>query len=136
MFDKLCLLAEGRMAYMGTPRGALTFLRQMHFLCPDQFNPADFFIRTLALHPGKEAESRLQIKAICDNFAKSPKGKSLEERAEAEWKISDFQDLSVCSTDSVSYKTPLGYFFLNTKYSGIEKLILLNMFLVSRQVHP
>jgi len=69
LFDQLCLLAEGRTAYMGTPTGALKFLNQLNYICPNQFNPADFFIRTLAIQPGKEFESQQRIKRICDAFA-------------------------------------------------------------------
>ncbi|CAG7818799.1 unnamed protein product, partial [Allacma fusca] len=49
MFDQLLLLAEGRTAYFGTAVGALDFLKGMNLICPEQYNPADFYIKTLAV---------------------------------------------------------------------------------------
>ena len=101
MFDQLLLLAEGRTAYMGSSVGALTFMKDLGFICPEQFNPADFYIRTLAVFPGKEDESRENIRAICDAFAVSEQGKEIEEKARAE--IKDMDYISVhSSNDSVS----------------------------------
>ena len=37
-------------------------------ICPENFNPADFFIATLAVHPDHEEDSRAFINAICDDF--------------------------------------------------------------------
>lgn len=39
--------------------------------CPATYNPADFFIHTLAVTPGAEETSRVAIKRICDHFAVS-----------------------------------------------------------------
>jgi ABC-type multidrug transport system ATPase subunit len=71
MFDQVCLLAEGRTAYLGSTAGAKQFLTNLGHICPQQFNPADFYIRTLAVFPGKEEESKRNIKDICDSFANS-----------------------------------------------------------------
>ncbi|KAG7167303.1 scarlet-like 2 [Homarus americanus] len=75
MFDKLLLLAEGRLAYIGSSSGALEFLDGLGHKCPSTFNPADYYIHTLAVHPGHELRSRERIKKICDNFAVSPYAK-------------------------------------------------------------
>lgn len=37
----------------------------MKFPCPHKFNPADHYIRTLAIVPGKEHERRKRVKVIC-----------------------------------------------------------------------
>ncbi|XP_050697994.1 protein scarlet-like isoform X1 [Eriocheir sinensis] len=71
MFDKLLLLAEGRVAYMGSSVGALEFLESLGHKCPSTFNPADYYIHTLAVFPGHETRSRERIRRICDNFAVS-----------------------------------------------------------------
>jgi ABC-type multidrug transport system ATPase subunit len=102
MFDQLCLLAEGRTAYMGKATEALPFLEKMKFVCPEHFNPADFIIKTLAVYPGREEESRRSIKKICDAFAVSPQAKDLEKNVRVEVKGSNFLQLSVSSSDSVS----------------------------------
>ncbi|KAK8401171.1 hypothetical protein O3P69_002735 [Scylla paramamosain] len=78
MFDKLLLLAEGRLAYMGSSNGALEFLDGLGHKCPSTFNPADFYIHTLAVQPGHELRSRERIKRICDNFAVSAYAKDVE----------------------------------------------------------
>lgn len=36
--------------------------------CPPNYNPADFFIQTLAIQPGIEQECLLNVKKICDSF--------------------------------------------------------------------
>lgn len=50
----------------------------MGYTCPSMFNPADFFIRTLALIPGSEDASKLAIKKICDQFAVSDYAKEVD----------------------------------------------------------
>lgn len=42
--------------------------------CPANYNPADFYIHSLAVVPGHEVESRKKIKAICDVFETSDGG--------------------------------------------------------------
>ncbi|XP_076032222.1 protein scarlet-like isoform X2 [Oratosquilla oratoria] len=78
MFDKLLLLAEGRVAYMGSSSGALDFFDGLGHKCPATFNPADYYIHTLAVLPGHEFRSRDRIKRICDNFAVSAYAKDIE----------------------------------------------------------
>ncbi|XP_069948653.1 protein scarlet-like isoform X3 [Cherax quadricarinatus] len=78
MFDKLLLLAEGRVAYMGSSAGALEFLDSLGHKCPATFNPADYYIHTLAVLPGHEHRSRERIKRICDNFAVSAYSKDID----------------------------------------------------------
>lgn len=43
----------------------------MGYKCPSSYNPADFFIKTLATAPGYEENSKQSIKRICDHFAVS-----------------------------------------------------------------
>lgn len=72
LFDKLLLMAEGRVAFLGTPAEAADFFTQMNAPCPTNYNPADFYVQLLAIVPGKEDESRDTIRKICDSFAVSP----------------------------------------------------------------
>lgn len=46
--------------------------------CPSTFNPADYYIHTLAVFPGHESRSRERIKRICDNFAVSAYCKDID----------------------------------------------------------
>ena len=103
MFDQLCLLAEGRMAYMGRTMDALYFLKDLNLICPEHYNPADFYIRTLAVQPGKEEESQIRIKLVCDNFAVSHVSKDLDARVEEEMVNCKEVSESTLTSDSVSF---------------------------------
>lgn len=46
--------------------------------CPNNYNPADFFIRTLAVTPGFEDSSRQTIKTICNQFSVSDYAKEVD----------------------------------------------------------
>ncbi len=47
-------------------------------MCPASYNPADFFIRTLACLPGSEEASRAAVRRICDRFAVSEHARKME----------------------------------------------------------
>ena len=70
-FDRLCLLAEGRLAYMGDLRGAKEFFAGMSYPIPENYNPADHYINTLAVVPSEVDESKAKIDIMCDKFAAS-----------------------------------------------------------------
>ena len=48
-FDRLLLMAEGRLAYLGPLKDANTFFASQGFACPRNYNPADFYIQNLAM---------------------------------------------------------------------------------------
>lgn len=77
MFDKLLLMAEGRVAFLGTPQQANTFFTSLDAPCPTNYNPADFYVEHLAVVPGKEQESRDNIRKICDAFAVSERSQEI-----------------------------------------------------------
>ena len=52
LFDRLILLAEGRVAYCGSAVGAKDHFARFGHACPKDYNPADFYIHTLAVVPG------------------------------------------------------------------------------------
>lgn len=56
LFDNLLLLANGRVAYMGPRSEALHYFNELGYRCPPHYNPADFFVRELAIIPGNEME--------------------------------------------------------------------------------
>jgi ABC-type multidrug transport system ATPase subunit len=54
MFDKLLLLARGRVAYFGDASLAVPYYNELGYECPSHYNPADFFIdliSEIALNP-------------------------------------------------------------------------------------
>jgi ABC-type multidrug transport system ATPase subunit len=58
MFDKLMLLAEGRVVYFGSREGAIPYFARLGeaYVCPEHFNPADFWLAALAQAKEKEGE--------------------------------------------------------------------------------
>lgn len=83
LFDKLLLMAEGRVAFLGTPTEAVDFFTQLNAPCPMNYNPADFYVQLLAIVPGKEDESRDTIRKICDSFAVSPISTEINQKINA-----------------------------------------------------
>ncbi|KAF7638719.1 ABC transporter domain-containing protein [Meloidogyne graminicola] len=80
MFDKICLLAEGKLAFLGTTSEAIPFFESLGYTLPENFNPADFFIGILAdAAKSKGSRRRIysKINKICSAFIKSDTGKQL-----------------------------------------------------------
>lgn len=75
LFDKLYLLAEGRLGYSGSLEKAPEFFRQFNMEIPRNYNPADFYIQKLAIYPKTREENLAQIERICDGYEKSPQNK-------------------------------------------------------------
>jgi len=88
MFDRLLLMAEGRTAFLGPADQALSFFSSQGLPCPPNFNPADFYIHTLANVPGKELDSKKQIVEICDGFDVSDNGKRMVDLVKANRPVS------------------------------------------------
>ncbi|KAG1709784.1 Protein white [Nymphon striatum] len=78
LIDKLLLVSEGRLVFLGTRPEAHEFFSSLsnsnqnyfsHDLnCPNHHNPADFFVHSIAIKPENEENCRLQIKKISDSF--------------------------------------------------------------------
>lgn len=64
MFDKLCLMAEGKVAYFGNIHGAKDFFKSIHLPVPLNYNPADFYIKKLAVLPNSPKKSLEIIKVF------------------------------------------------------------------------
>ncbi|XP_071108651.1 protein white-like [Haliotis cracherodii] len=71
MFSQVLLLAEGRTAFLGASQDAFELFASQGFPCPRNFNPADFYVLTLAIVPGKEQESFDKVQSMCDAFRDS-----------------------------------------------------------------
>ena len=74
LFDRLMLLAEGRLAYLGPTTVAEGFFQSVGFQCPRNYNPADHYLKVLAIAPGEESECRQRVDEICEKFDSSDKG--------------------------------------------------------------
>ncbi|KAK4306529.1 hypothetical protein Pmani_021646 [Petrolisthes manimaculis] len=78
LFDRVLLMGEGEVAYLGSTQGALTFFSGLGQTCPKTYNPADFFISTLAIEPEREKECREFVHKACDTFATSSEGHTVQ----------------------------------------------------------
>jgi len=103
MFDRVLLMAEGRIAFLGLTSDALEFFKRSGKMCPKNFNPADFFIACLAVNPECEDESRLEISKICDKYD-AEDGLAVREMVQQNKRSDDF----IVEDNSPMYKT--GYF--------------------------
>ncbi len=61
LFDNLLLLSDGRVAYMGKLSETIAYFNELGYKCPNNYNPADFFVNELAIEPGREFESRIKV---------------------------------------------------------------------------
>jgi ABC-type multidrug transport system ATPase subunit len=48
LFDKLLLLAEGKVAYQGDSKLCINYFSELGYKCPNNFNPAEYYIRILS----------------------------------------------------------------------------------------
>ncbi|KAI9551443.1 ABC protein [Daphnia sinensis] len=83
LFDRILLMAEGRTAFLGPVSDALSFFSSQGLPCPSNYNPADYYIHTLATVPGQEIESRKKSKEICDAYESSQAGQQILEIVKA-----------------------------------------------------
>ncbi|XP_060597874.1 protein white-like [Ruditapes philippinarum] len=77
LFHNVLVMAEGRVAFMGEAEEALRFYERVGFNCPKNYNPADFYILTMAVVPGKESECKRRIETICDSFEATDQAKQI-----------------------------------------------------------
>jgi ABC-type multidrug transport system ATPase subunit len=82
-FDKLCLLAEGRLAFLGSLPEAISFFQTQNLNVPYNYNPADFYIRNLAIAATDREACLERVTNICDGFAKSPLKKKIVHEIES-----------------------------------------------------
>ncbi|CAG0883847.1 unnamed protein product [Darwinula stevensoni] len=70
LFHRLLLLADGRVAFLGDTDSATQFFHDKGFVCPENYNPADFYISVLSVVPGEEDDGRARVRHLCDSFEK------------------------------------------------------------------
>ena len=67
MFDLLLLLSEGEQTFFGRAREAIPYFAKLGFACPENYNPADYFIDVCSIDfrtPEAEARSRGRVKLL------------------------------------------------------------------------
>nr|QNH67975.1 ATP-binding cassette transporter subfamily G-like protein 9 [Brachionus plicatilis] len=70
-FNVLCLLSEGRVAYLGPRDQAPRYFSNIGYNCPKNYNPADYFISILSITSAYREEAIIKAKRICDSFQQS-----------------------------------------------------------------
>ncbi|EZA53360.1 Protein white [Ooceraea biroi] len=90
LFDKILLMAEGRIAFMGSTEQACSFFKTLGAACPTNYNPADYFVQMLAVVPGRELACKQAINTTCDTFQRSEYGMRIA--LEAETVHGEFED--------------------------------------------
>ena len=68
LFNKTILLAEGQVTYLGPSNEAVSYFGSIGFPCPVNYNPADFFIRTLTVNPTEYEKSLERIKYVIEKY--------------------------------------------------------------------
>lgn len=104
LFDRILLMAEGRVAFMGTADQAIVFFKSLGTGCPSNYNPADYFVQMLAIVPGQEVTCRQSINSICDSFQKSDLGTKIA--LEAETTHGEYEDLMEWKIGSSKISSP------------------------------
>jgi len=108
LFDRLILLSEGRVAYMGALKSAAPFFESIGHPCPAFFNPADHFIHKLSMTPRQEEEYLERTETICRQFAESEHGAALsaELRSHVEDREGRFDNAGFELSSLRPYKSP------------------------------
>lgn len=60
-FDRVCFVSEGRLMFLGDRTQAHDFFDSQHFTCPSNYNPAEFYIKTLSISPFAKDECQNQV---------------------------------------------------------------------------
>lgn len=106
LFDRILLMAQGRTAFLGPIDAALSFFSSQGLPCPTNYNPADFYIFSLATVFDQESESMKKNMAICDAYEQSQMGQEMLEfvRAKPLQTSSGMDDVSLENRKRSPYK--------------------------------
>ncbi len=97
-------------------------------MCPTTYNPADFFIKTLAIMPDSREESLKRAKSICDAYERSEFKQHLEKEIQSSSKLNNddsFVDKhTYAATALVQTRWLLWRNFTNDRRQPITKILL------------
>ncbi|XP_068991650.1 protein scarlet-like isoform X4 [Neodiprion pinetum] len=105
-FQQIILIAEGRIAFIGTGVQAVQFFASEGHHCPPAYNPADFLIATLATAPRDEDASRRNAQRICDAFLVSDASKENDLITQLELHISNSYNWTGETEETYKFKEP------------------------------
>ena len=61
LIDNICLMSEGKLIFHGNKADASTFFHSQGFCSPPDYNPIDFYIKTISISPFDKQESLANI---------------------------------------------------------------------------
>jgi ABC-type multidrug transport system ATPase subunit/ABC-type multidrug transport system permease subunit len=134
MFDKICLLSEGRIIFFGPASGdgsAIDHFGSLGFEVPNHYNPADFFLDVLSVdYRSHEAEvaTKRRIHSMADSWDQIVNEQMEEEKKRREEKKSSSSKNAENEKESedgdeggwVSHRSWFDQFFMLTRRSFLE----------------
>lgn len=110
----MCLLAEGRLTFMGPTVDAMKHFAALGYPVPELFNPADHYITTLAIEPNNREACLAKVKTIND-FLDGPIRNQIEaEIRKQEESAIDRLDEKPKNKYNASYTTMIRWLFWRT----------------------
>lgn len=73
LFDRLLILTDGQLAFMGSLNDAQEHFSGLGMICPNNFNPADYYLKLVSTIPGNELECSSRIELICSSYNEKQK---------------------------------------------------------------
>ncbi len=83
MIDLFLLLKQGRLAFLGSLPEAIDFFKTQNLDVPFNYNPADFYIKNLAIAASDREACLERVSSICDGFEKSSLKKKIVHEIES-----------------------------------------------------
>jgi len=105
LFDRLLLLTQGKMAYFGKASDSIDYFSKLNFICPKNYNPAEFFIKILSKEPIISNDENIEeIKKLDQEYEE--KIKLITEKCAGEVSISSLGELKPNSGKELKVKNP------------------------------
>jgi len=82
LFTHVMLMTQGRLIYMGPRQTLSTYFEKLgdpSFLCPKNYNPADFFVMLVALHPQDVDASQQRIDGLVSAYQASAENEAMSD---------------------------------------------------------
>lgn len=93
MFDRLCLLSKGEVAYSGRTEGSLAWFRQRGYECEQGVNPLDFLVDISSVDFRDEEKEQASRERV-DTLVAAWKARSLDEKEPSRTTRSQVDDVS------------------------------------------
>jgi len=74
LFDQLLLLSQGKIVYYGDAKAATDYFSRQQFVCPEHFNPADYFLDVISIDqktPDMKAEGEARVLQLAEAYVAS-----------------------------------------------------------------